>query len=75
MLTKPDLLRCPSCRIGTLVATEGGLSCSNCGRAALRNEGTLDLRLDPDQDSALDVESYDSDHDVSADRSEGLFNV
>ena len=77
MLNVPslDLLRCPSCRGGQLLVAENGLVCGTCERSAQHVEGTLDLRLDPDQDSALDVDSYDEAHDVDADQARGLFDV
>lgn len=74
-LLTPGLLRCPSCRGGQLLPQADGLACNACARTVEVVEGTLDLRLHPGQDSALDADSYDDAHAVSEDKSEGLFNV
>lgn len=68
-------LTCPACRSGVLFESEGGfvslkcIHCPNCKAtftSLLNNNNIIDLRVDKNADTLLDVDSYDTSHGIGS---------
>lgn len=70
-----ELLACPACQGGRVIAAGARLMCTRCGHFMASADGVLDLRLDSTQDSALDLDSYDAAHLVDPAQAHLLYEV
>lgn len=72
-LHKESPLLCPACTAGAMEYVASLLRCTACGFVTQTRDGILDLRESPDDDTLLDIDTYEDRHSVSRETSERLF--
>lgn len=70
-----SILLCVRCKNGGIEFAGGRNRCLQCGAVYEILEGVHDLRLDPDMDTALDLDTYDANHSVNADHSKDIYAI
>lgn len=70
-----SILLCPRCKSGDIEFTRDSNRCLQCGAVYEVLGGVHDLRLDPDIDTALDLDTYDANHSVNTDHSKSVYAI
>jgi hypothetical protein len=71
----PVRMRCPSCQARLPDRSAFPTLCAGCGAAFDIRDGIIDLRLDRNFDTLLDVADYDASHSIDAARAKAVFDV